>query len=134
MGRCRGGRSFLCGLTLIEVGVSVAILGGVVVGLLAVRARALGSSVTANEMMTCSRLCASQVTQLRAGLLGEGEGTFARPAGYTWEITRSTLPEDAPVGLDPYEIRVTPASGDEAAAVAVTVWLLTPVGGEEGEP
>ena len=133
MRRSEGGASQSHGLTLVEVAVSVAILGGVIVGLLLARARAQESYNTANEVMISTRLCASQVARLRARLADEGEGVFSQPSGYTWRIARSALP-DAECGLDAYEIHVTPASGEEAGGASVTLWLLSPVTPERSGP
>ena len=128
MGRSEHSASRLRGLTLVEVAVAVAILGGVIVGLLLARARAQESYNIANEVMTSTRLCASQVARLRARLVDEGEGVFSQPSGYTWRIARSAAPdvEGAAGGLDVYEIHVIPASGEEAGGASVTLWLLSP--------
>lgn len=111
------------GFTLFEVVASVAILGGVVVGLLAIQQRAQGACRLAQEIMTCTRLCAAQVALLRAGRLDRGEGEFTEPDGYTWQITSGVLPADVPDGLSAFRVRVSPGSGEKAGGVSVTIWL-----------
>ena len=111
------------GFTLVEVGVSIAILGTVLAALLVARGRSVRAYRVAAETMTAARLCASQAAALRAGVIGEGAGEFARPAGYTWRIARSELPEDAPEGLKAFTIRVMPGGADDESSVVVTLWL-----------
>jgi len=122
------------GFTLLEVVASVAILGGVIVGLLAVRQRAQHACRLAHEMMTCTRLCASRVALLRTGEPAEGAGDFACPKGYTWHVTREALPPNAPDGLAAFRVRVSAASGDDASSVSVAVWLQSPVATGEAQP
>ena len=118
--RIRGRWSF----TLIEVAVSIAILGGAITGMLVARGRALANARLAQEIMTCSRLCASQVAAFRAGLVAQGEREVSQAQGYSLRITRGTLPDDAPAGLEAYEISVTapPLPGEKAGSVTVVVW------------
>jgi len=111
--------------TLIEVAVSTAILGTVVAGLLLVESRAQRTYALAKEIMTSTRLCSSRAAALRAGLAGEGEGEFFRPAGYTWRIARKEPPAEAGDRLEAFEVRVMPPSGREEAAASVTVWLTS---------
>ena len=118
------------GFTLIEVAVSVAILGGVIAALLLARSRAMQAHVIANEMMTCTRLCATQAAALRAGVIGEGEGDFETPKGYHWGIKRLALDETMPQGLGAYEIHITPPAHDDEAGVTTALWL--PVSVPEG--
>ena len=127
----RSRRSF----TLIEVAVSIAILGGVIAGMLVARGRALANSRAAQEIMTCTRLCASRVAAFRAGLVAEGEGAAAHASGYSLRITRGTLPDDAPPGLEAYEISVTapPSLGENAGSVTVVVWRRSAEQSEKSE-
>ena len=114
----------LCGFTLVEVAVSIAILGSVIVGLLVARGRSQHAFRVAKEVMICTRLCASRVAALRARLIGEGAGESLNPEGYSWRITRTVLPDGAPDGLQAYEVSVmAPASHADAGSVLVTVWL-----------
>jgi hypothetical protein len=100
------------GFTLLEVAASVAILGGVILGILVARNHALEAHTQADQILACTRLCAAQVAGLRAGFAGEGEGVFVTPSGaYQWRITASAPPEDVPAtGLTAYEVTVRPAS------------------------
>ncbi len=100
------------GFTLVEVAASVAILGGVIVGILVARNHALEAHVQAAQILACTRLCAAQVAGLRAGFAGEGGGVIVTPSGtYEWRITASALPEDASAApLTAYEVTVRPAS------------------------
>ena len=118
------------GFTLVEVMASVAILAGVIVGLLVARASALQTCQLAQELMTCTRLCATQAAALRADLLGEGAGEFDSPKGYAWKTVREALPEDFPKGLQAFKITVLPPSRRDEAAVSVTVWRLEPSAGK----
>jgi len=111
------------GFTLVEVAVSVAILGSVLTSLLVARGRAIQACSVAVETITAARLCASQAAALRGRMIGEGGGEFTRPSGYTWYVARSALPEDAPEGLDAFTLRVAPPSGNLASAAAITLWL-----------
>lgn len=99
------------GFTLLEVAASVAILGGVILGILVARNRALEAHTQADQILACTRLCAAEVAGLRAGFAGEGEGVFVTPSGrYEWRITASALPEGAPAtALTAYEVTVRPA-------------------------
>ena len=115
------------GLTLIEVALSVAILGGVIAALLVARSRAMQAHMIANEMMTCTRLCATQVGALRAGVIKEGEGNFKTPTGYRWSIKRLTLDETMPKGLIAFEVHIIPPAHDDEAGVTVVLWLSVPV-------
>ena len=114
--------------SLIEVAASVAIMGGVIVGLLLARSRSLESHRSAREIMTCTRICASRVAALRAGLAGTGEGPCSYPEGYRWTITPAELPEDATSGLRGYEVHVTAPSAGRGVgeSVSATVWLVPP--------
>jgi type II secretory pathway pseudopilin PulG len=105
------------GFTLVEVAASVAILGGVIVGILVTRNNALAAHAEAGQILACTRMCAAQVAALRAGYAGEGEGVFVTPSGtYEWRITASALPEEATSpALTAYDVTVrpaTPARGD----------------------
>lgn len=122
------------GFTLVEVVVSVAILGGVIVGLLLARNRALAAHAAANEVMTCTSLCAAKVSALRAGLDGEGHGEIVQDGRrYEWRIAAARVPEKSAAELEGYEVRVRPSPGsmaesepaatDDARAVTVTLWL-----------
>ena len=100
------------GFTLVEVAASVAILGGVIVGILVARNNALVAHAEAGQILACTRLCAAQVAALRAGYAGEGEGVFVTPSGtYEWRITASALPEDTTsTALTAYDVTVWPAT------------------------
>jgi hypothetical protein len=131
------------GFTLVEVAASVAILGGVIVGILIARNNALVSHGEADQILACTRLCAAQVAALRAGCAGVGEGKFVTPSGtYEWRITSSALPAGpAATALTAYVVAVWPATparenatGDSASAqpaeqpdrecgAFVTLWL-----------
>ena len=111
------------GFTLVEVAASAAILGGIVVGLLLIQSRALRMYALAKEFMTSTRLCASQVTALRAGLASEGEGEFFHPAGYTWRIMRLGPSSDGTGRVERFEVEVTPPSEREEGGASVTIWL-----------
>ncbi len=111
--------------TLVEVMVSVAIIGSVLAGLLVARGRSVEAHRVAVETMTAARLCSSQAALLRADLLGEGSGTFDNPAGYTWQVRRTDPPEAAPQGLLSFEVSVAPPSGGTGSSAALTVWLLS---------
>ncbi len=122
----RGERCTACrpsGFTLVEVAASLAILASVIVGLLVAQARTQRMCALARDIMFCTRLCSSQVAALRADLVGEGEGEFFDPAGYTWRITRMEPPTDAAHQLEAFEVRVVPSSRREEGSVSVTVWL-----------
>ena len=129
--RVRGRGSF----TLIEVAVSIAILGGVIAGMLVARGRALANARLAQETMTCSRLCASRVAAFRAGLVAQGEREVSNAQGYSLRITRGTLPDDAPAGLEAYEISVTapPSIGEKAGSVTVVIWRRSAGQSEKSE-
>lgn len=121
--------------TLVEVVASVAIMGGVIVGLLMARSRAVKAHQAARELMTCTRLCASRVASLRAGLAGAGAGSFARPEGYRWTITPAELPKGAPEDLRAYQVHVTaPSTRASRCSVSATVWLLPTKPAEEDGP
>lgn len=111
------------GFTLVEVAVSVAILGSVITSLLVARGRAIQACNMAAETITAARLCASQAAALRGRVIGEGAGEFTRPPGYSWYVMRSTLPEDAPEKLEAFTIRVVPPSGNPGSIAAITLWL-----------
>jgi type II secretory pathway pseudopilin PulG len=99
------------GFTLVEVAASVAILGGVILGILVARNRALTAHAEADQILACTRLCAAQVAALRAGFASEGEGKFVTPSGkYEWRITAFALPKDAAsTDLTAYLVTVRPA-------------------------
>ena len=110
---------------------SVAIMGGLIVGLLLARARGERTHAMANEMLACTEICASQVAALRADIAREGQGTFAYPQGYEWSIVRTALPDNAPKRLRAYEVSVRPPAGGETSGVSAVVWLpaaLEPAG------
>jgi type II secretory pathway pseudopilin PulG len=100
------------GFTLVEVAASVAILGGVILGILIARNNAMAAHGEADQILVCTRLCAAQVAALRAGCAGEGEGRFVTPSGtYQWRITLSAPPEDSTAAaLTAYEVAVWPAA------------------------
>jgi hypothetical protein len=104
----------------VEVAASVAILGGVILGILVARNRALAAHAEADQMLSCTRLCAEQVAALRAGLAGAGGGEVATPSGrFEWRITISTMAEDpTTAALTAYHVTVRPARvfSDHAAA------------------
>ncbi len=121
-GRAFGGPR---GFTLVEVAASVAILGGVIVGILVARNNALTAHAEANQILACTRLCAAQVAALRGGFAREGEGVFVTPSGtYEWRITCSAPPAaTTATALTAYEVVVWPAApaappADEAAGDA----------------
>ena len=125
LGRALGGPR---GFTLVEVAASVAILGGVILGILVSRNNALLAHAEADQILACTRLCAAQVAALRAGFAGEGAGEFSTPSGkYEWRITASAPQEEAAsTALTAYEVTVRPApvpldnaTGDSATAQAV---------------
>lgn len=119
------------GLTLLEVVVSIAILGGVMVGVLKIRHRAQEMARIARENMTCTRLCAAQVALLRSGEVGEGQGTCDHSQAYNWTVTLEPLPEGAPKGLSAYRVLVSPPSADVSAGASAVVWLPSPVADKE---
>ena len=125
-----GSRAF----TLLEAVAALAILGGVIVGLLLSRQRALDAARSARELLTCTRLCASRLALLRAGQLAEGEGDFASPEGFSWRVETATLPDDAPEGLAAFRVSVSPPSADAASGAAATVWLRAPTDDEGTAP
>jgi type II secretory pathway pseudopilin PulG len=107
-------RRFLCGprgFTLVEVAASVAILGGMILGILVARNNALEAHARADQILSCTRLCAGQVAALRAGCVGAGQGWLVAPSGtYEWRITVSAPPEDSTAtALAPYNVAVWPA-------------------------
>jgi hypothetical protein len=111
----------------VEVAASVAILGGVILGILVARNRALTAHAEADQILACTRLCAAQVAALRAGFAGDGEGELVTPSGkYEWRITSFALPEDATAtALTAYVVTVRPAplpcgsaTGDPASSQA----------------
>jgi hypothetical protein len=127
----------------VEVAASVAILGGVILGILVARNNALEAHTQADQILACTRLCAAEVAGLRAGFAGEGAGVIATPAGtYEWRITASAVSEDAAVtDLTAYEVTVRPAAvpldnatedsmpsqaveqPDEQCVASATLWL-----------
>ena len=121
------------GFTLVEVAASVAILGGVIVALLAARGRSVEAHAAALRAMTASRLCASQAALLRAGLVSEGRGGFPQSPGYSWAIRRQPLTDDMPAGLRAYEVTVSPPAATETG-VSVRVWMFVPSDVEEKRP
>lgn len=110
------------GLTLVEVAVSVAILGGVIAGILVARARAFAAQHTAESMMTCVRLCAGKTAEFRAGLAAVGEGDFDCPKGYRWTIRAAALPDSVPRNLAAFEVRVFPTNAEDIGVTA-PVWI-----------
>ncbi len=110
------------GVTLVEVAVSVAILGGVIAGILAARGRAFAAQRAAEATLTSVRLCAAKAAEFRAGLASVGEGDIESPKGYRWTIRPATLPEGVPRTLAAYEVRVQPADSAEDG-VSVPVWV-----------
>lgn len=116
--------------TLVEVVASLAILGVVIVGLMAARDRAAAAHAAASQMMTCTRLCASQAAALRAGEAFEGRGRFDAPEGYEWRIERRPAPYSDMPRLRAYEVTVLPPSGDEIIAARLVLWLRSEA--EEG--
>jgi len=113
------------GLTLLEVVLSIAILGGVVVGVLKIRQRAQESAQLARGNLICTRLCADQAALLRAGELGEGEGSCDHPQPHVWTVAREPLADDMPKGLSAYRVSVRPDSDDTTAAASVVVWIAS---------
>jgi hypothetical protein len=132
--RALGTRS---GFTLVEVAASVAILGGVIVGILVARNNALTAHAEANQILACTRLCAGQVAALRGGFAHEGEGVLVTPSGtFEWRITASALPaETAATALTAYEVvvwPVTPAApaGDAASGDSTPPPTVAPADAE----
>jgi len=117
----RAGRSAGSAFTLLEVLAAVAILGGVVVGVLLACQRARGVGVSANTTMTCARLCASLAARARRPGADLDEARFETPAGYTWFVTPESLPEGAPKGLEALRVSVVPVQG-EGRGASVVVW------------
>ena len=122
--------------TLVEVAASVAILGGVIAGLLIARGRSLRTHQAARELMTCRQLCAARVAAVRAGVQPSGQGIMDYPEGYRWSVTAPELPEDAPERLCAYRVTVrAPAWGRaEVPSVSATVWMLPTQTNGEGTP
>jgi hypothetical protein len=87
--------------------------------------RAQEAQLAAAEMLTCTRLCASQAASLRMGAAGEGRGKYDTPAGYEWRITRVDPPDGVPRGFNAYTVAVYPPSSTRDSAVAVTLWVYT---------
>jgi prepilin-type N-terminal cleavage/methylation domain-containing protein len=97
------------GFTLVEVAASVAILGGVILGILIARNNALAAHVEADQILRCTRLCAAQVAALRAGFAREGQGRIVTPSGtYQWRITASPLVDSTATELTAYNVVVWP--------------------------
>ncbi len=124
-----GARAF----TLIEVVAALAIIGGAIVGLLALRERAQQNAVLAREVFTSARLCASCVDAFRAGILDLGEGEFEAAPGYGWSIAEEAAPTDAPTGLGAYRVNVSGPSGVESGA-SVVLWRFEPERLSEASP
>jgi len=123
------------GFTLIEVAASIAILGGVIAGLLVARTRAQETCRAAKEVMICTRSCAARVAALRARLVAEGEGEVLDAEGYSWRITRTVLPEDAPDGLEAFDVLVTaPPHAVNPGSALITIWLPSRSDDEESLP
>ena len=121
----------LRGLTLLEVALSAAILGGVVAGMLVARARARDAFHASQEMMISTALCASKVQEIRAGLVDVGDGECSGRPGYRWSARGSS--GDTPSGLEGYEVEITPPAHPEKSRVTVTLWLPTKAVSEDGE-
>lgn len=117
-------RRFRCarGVTLVEVAVSVAIMGGVITGILVARARAFAAQQTAESTLTCVRLCSAKSSEFRAGLAFVGEGDFDSPKGFHWIIRSAPLPDASPQSLAGYEVFVHPA-GFAENGVTAPVWI-----------
>lgn len=110
--------------TLLEVVVSIAILGGVITALLVARSQAQEKHAIAAQTLTAARLASSQAALLRAGAVGPGEGTFAGSAGYRWRATAVSPTEGVSKDLRKYELRVWAESHEEETAVTLHVWRL----------
>ena len=115
--------------TLIEVAASVAILGGVLAGALALRARARQAAYAAQETQTCAALCADRVAALRGGVTGVGRGSFRTPRGYRWSI-RALRSAEA-TSSRRYEVSVRPPSGEAENGATVVVWVYRRADAEE---
>ena len=110
--------------TLLEVIVSIAILGGVITALLVARSSAQETHLIAAEMMTATRLANSIAAQVRAGVQPVGEGAYKEPFGYRWRVTALPTPDGGRKELRMYEVRVGPQAHETQAAVTLQVWLL----------
>lgn len=112
----------LAGFSLLEVLAAVAIVGGVIVGVLAARQRAQASCLAAHRVTTSTRLCHSVIARLRAGQVGEGEGVFDGPGGWRWRIGRGPMQGGMPEALAAYRVEVL-SPDDDTAGCAATVWM-----------
>ena len=112
------------GFTLLEVAVSVAILGGVLGGMLVAQSRATLAFGVARDTLSGATLCASRVAALRAGVAGPGQGVFTAPSGFRWSVRRLDDLRPGAAGLEKYEVTVTPPSGERAAIALAVVWVF----------
>jgi len=112
------------GFTLLEVIVSIAILGGVITALLVARSSAQETHLIAAQMLTATRLAASRAALLRAGALGPGEGELTEPSGYRWRVTAIPPAEGGRKDVRMYDLRVWPEAHEAEAGVSLHVWIL----------
>ena len=109
------------GFTLVEVAVSIAILGSVIAALLVARARAVRAFRSAQERTHCARLAASIAAGARSDSMSIVRGRFSQPAGYEWEIDRQDMDDDTlPKGLRIVRVAVTPLDSESGARA--TLW------------
>ena len=110
--------------SLLEVIVSIAILGGVITALLVARSRAQETHIIAAQMLTATRLAASRAALVRGGTLGPGEGEFKEPSGFRWRVTAIPPVEGGAKDLRMMEVSVWPESHEAEAGVTLHVWVL----------
>jgi len=112
------------GFTLLEVIVSIAILGGVITALLVARSNAQETHLIASQMLTATRLASSRAALLRAGTMGPGEGAFIEPVGYRWRVTAIPPVEGGRKDVRMYVLTVWPEAHEVEAGVTMHVWVL----------
>jgi len=119
------------GLTLIEVAVSLAIFGGMILALLHARYGLIQQDVATRNRLTAVALVRSKVEEVKAGLAGPGVGRYKEIPEFVWGVRRMDVDvpeeseaEDARVGMVRYLIAVTyPVPGGSFNAVAAILLL-----------
>jgi len=111
---------------MVEVVAALAIAGGVIVGVLFARDRAVTACASARATMASARIGASLAARLRVGEIGEGAGVVEEQGEFGWWIVRDALASGAPETVRAYTIEVLPPNGDVLNGCIVHAWRHEP--------
>jgi len=130
----RQGNRRMNAFTMVEVVAALAIAGGVIVGLLFARDRAVETCASARATAASARLCAALAARVRAGEIRESAGVAEEHGEFLWRVVTEGRPAAAPEAVRAYKVEVLPPNGDTLNGCIARVWRYEPGETEETAP